>query len=235
VMSGAHAVCAPAERFDEANRYSEQQKFPEAKRIYEELVGEGRWSANLFYNLAGAEYRLGSPGRAMLNYERAVALEPSNVDALRNLRFLRDQTGARLGEPPFVERVLMKIPERAWTILGAAAAWVTVFSLGGIAISRRREKAGLWWAAAFGLIGTVLAGTGVFFHAQDAHLGIVTAKEADARLAPAETAGLAESLPAGSRVRILSERGEWVYCLLPGERRGWIGSGNVERVRLGKS
>jgi hypothetical protein len=63
-------------------------------------------------------------------------------------------------------------------------------------------------------------------------LAIVLAKEADARLAPADRAGLAEKLPAGSRVRVLSERGAWTYCELPGSGRGWLPSDALERVYL---
>ena len=36
-------------------------------------------------------------------------------------------------------------------------------------------------------------------------------------------------------VRVLSERGEWIYCELPGQGRGWIPDGAVERVRPVKS
>jgi hypothetical protein len=46
---------------------------------------------------------------------------------------------------------------------------------------------------------------------------------------------VAEALPAGSQVRVLSERGEWVYCELPGMGRGWIPDGAVERVRPARS
>ncbi len=46
---------------------------------------------------------------------------------------------------------------------------------------------------------------------------------------------MAEALPAGSQVRVLSERGEWIYCELPGTGRGWIPDGAVERVRPAKS
>jgi hypothetical protein len=57
----------------------------------------------------------------------------------------------------------------------------------------------------------------------------------EARLQPADSAGLAEALPAGSRVQILRERGEWLYCMLPGQKPGWIPRPAVERVRLGDS
>jgi hypothetical protein len=64
---------------------------------------------------------------------------------------------------------------------------------------------------------------------------IVVVQSIEARLQPADSAGLAEALPAGSRVQILRERGEWLYCMLPGQKPGWIPRPAVERVRLGDS
>jgi hypothetical protein len=36
-------------------------------------------------------------------------------------------------------------------------------------------------------------------------------------------------------VQILRERGEWLYCMLPGQKPGWLPRPAVERVRLGDS
>ena len=73
----------------------------------------------------------------------------------------------------------------------------------------------------------------LWWRGQENALAIVVAQQTEARLAPADSAGLAEALSAGSRVQVLSERGEWVYCVLPGAGRGWIPHAAVERVRLG--
>ena len=48
----------------------------------------------LFYNLANAQYRLGNLGQAILNYERALALEPRHPEAAANLRLVRDKARA---------------------------------------------------------------------------------------------------------------------------------------------
>lgn len=49
--------------FEDANQLYDQGKFAEAKQAYERLVGRGEWSANLFYNLGNAAYRISAPGR----------------------------------------------------------------------------------------------------------------------------------------------------------------------------
>jgi hypothetical protein len=53
-----------------------------------------------------------------------------------------------------------------------------------------------------------------------------------ARFAPADRAEVAQALPEGSQVRVLSERGAWIYCTLPGKELGWLPAQSLERVRI---
>jgi hypothetical protein len=39
-------------------------------------------------------------------------------------------------------------------------------------------------------------------------------------------------LPPGSEIKVLSERGDWIYAALPNDLRGWIPANGAERVRL---
>jgi hypothetical protein len=63
-------------------------------------------------------------------------------------------------------------------------------------------------------------------------LAIVTAASADARLATADNANRVLTLPAGSEIQILSQRGDWIYAALPNGLRGWIAAKSAEQVRL---
>jgi hypothetical protein len=61
---------------------------------------------------------------------------------------------------------------------------------------------------------------------------IVTAPELEARLATADNASSVLRLPPGSEIRILSQRGDWLYALLPNNLRGWVPTNSVAPVRL---
>ena len=63
-------------------------------------------------------------------------------------------------------------------------------------------------------------------------LAVVTGKDVQARLATADTANSVLALPAGSEIKILSTRGDWIYAALPNNLRGWIPAKNAEQVRL---
>src|SRR5262245_52421200 len=74
----AHAVEDPA--FVKANQDYSEGRFQEATDGYQKLIKSGLWGANLFYNLGNAWFRLGDFGEAILNYERAVALDPHHPE-----------------------------------------------------------------------------------------------------------------------------------------------------------
>jgi len=77
--------------FAKANQDYAQGNFNEAISGYRTLVGSGQWSANLFYDLGNAYFRTGDFGRAILNYERALALERHHPEATANLQIARDE------------------------------------------------------------------------------------------------------------------------------------------------
>lgn len=222
-----------ADEFEKANQLYDEGKFVQAQHAYEQMAEGGTWSANLFYNLGNASSRAGAQGRAMLHYERALVLDPGHADAQRNLRLLRAQTGAKVFDAPLIERACRKVRESVWTVLAAVAAWACVFTVALLCMGARRGR--LWLSAVASLVALGIGGIGVFAHWHDRALGIVTAREAEARVAPVESAGLADVLAAGSRVRVLSERGAWIYCELPNQRRGWLAATAVERVRIQKT
>jgi tetratricopeptide (TPR) repeat protein len=233
-----YGVCLSGARagdFDAANQAYEQGKFAEAKGAYERVIASGAGNANAFYNLGNAEFRLGEPGRAILDYERALALNPRHPEAQANLKLVRDQNGARLLPLAWYDELAAYFSPKVWILLAAVAGWVVLFSIVLLVTSRRAENAGKWTICLLSAAVGAVAAVALWSVARDQTVAIVTANQTDARLAPAESAGIAAALPAGSQVRVLSERGDWVYCELPASGRGWIPNNQVERVRPAKS
>src|SRR6476646_2233053 len=92
--------------FAKASEEFAQGHFKEAISGYEALVRAGQWSANVFYDLGNAYFRTGDFGRAILNYERALALEPHHAEATANLQIARDEAHALELQPRWPERYL---------------------------------------------------------------------------------------------------------------------------------
>lgn len=63
-----------------------------AIHIYEKLLSTHGESAAIYYNLGGAYYKMNEIARAILNYERALLIDPSNDDVKFNLELARSKT-----------------------------------------------------------------------------------------------------------------------------------------------
>jgi len=220
--------------FTKANQEYAQGHFAEAISGYETLVRAGQWSANLFYDLGNAYFRTGDFGRAILNYERALALERHHPEATANLQIARDEAHALELQQSWPERYLQFASVNQYCLGAAIALWLAAFAIVMLIFARRRSATLI---AAF--IFCLLIGAGAIYAvytlergSNGSALAIVTGKDVQARLATADTANSVLALPPGSEVKILSTRGDWIYAALPNTLRGWIPAKNAEQVRL---
>jgi tetratricopeptide (TPR) repeat protein len=220
--------------FAKANQDYAQGNFKEAISGYEAFARSGQWSANLFYDLGNAYFRTGDFGHAILNYERALALERHHPEATANLQIARDEARALEMQQNVRERYLRFASVNQYSIAAAVAFWLGVFCIVRLIFARRRS-AGTIILSVF-LLFVFATGTLAIYEldhgSKGRGLAIVTDKEVQARLATADTANSVLALPPGSEVKILSTRGDWVYAALPNSLRGWIPAKSAEQVRL---
>src|SRR4029077_788710 len=220
--------------FTKANQDFAQGHFKEATAGYEALVRRGQWNANLFYDLGNAYFRARDFGRAILNYERALALDQHHPEATANLQIARDESRALELQPTRVERYLQFASINQYSIAAAIALWLGVFGIVALILARRRSAARM----SLSILCLLVCAVAVWaIHTLDnggegRGLAIVTGNDVQARLATADTANSVLALPAGSEIKILSTRGDWLYAALPNDLRGWIQTKNAVQVRL---
>ena len=220
--------------FDKANQEYAQGHFAEAISGYESLVRAGQWNANLFYDLGNAYFRVGDFGRAILNYERALAMERHHPEAAANLQIARDEAHALELQQSWPERYLQFASVNDYSIAAAIAFWLAVLAIVMLILARRRS-ATLIATLMFCLLASAVAIYAVCtleLGSSGSALAIVTGKNVQARLATADSANSVLALPPGSEVKILSTRGDWIYAALPNTLRGWIPAKDAQQVRL---
>jgi len=108
--------------FAEANRLYDNQNYPGAIQLYEQLAEQGVRTPALYYNLASAYFKTKAIGQSVLYLLRAQKLSPGDDDVEGNLRFFSQFTidKGTLSSPPlsfFTEQLH----------LGGWALWATVF------------------------------------------------------------------------------------------------------------
>ena len=81
--------------FNRANELYKNGQFAQSIEVYNQILASGYESGDLYYNLGNAEFRNGSLGNAILNYERALRLSPNDDDIRNSLEFARSKQNQR--------------------------------------------------------------------------------------------------------------------------------------------
>jgi tetratricopeptide (TPR) repeat protein len=220
--------------FARASQEYAQGHFKEAIGGYETLARSGQWSANLFYDLGNAYFRTGDFGRAILNYERALALERHHPEATANLQIARDEARALELQQSWPERYLRFGSVNQYSIAAAVAFWVGTFCTVALIFARRRSARLIALSIlSFSVCAlAILATYEIDYGSKGRALAIITGDNVQARLATADTANSVLALPPGSEIKVISARGDWIYAVLPNNLRGWIPAQSTELVRL---
>ena len=225
LLFAGHAwAAADSDGFRRGNALYAAGDFAGAAGAYETQVRRGEYTANLFYNLADAYYRQGDRGRAILNYQRALILDPAHAEAAANLAFVRGVKPTTLAHADWIGTTL------PW--LTAAAGWLAVAGLVIVVAGRRTRVAGFMLLG----VGVLAAAAGVAASwplddsAGNATRAVVITENAPALYAPADNSKVVTNLTAGGEVRILSDQGAWVYVRLGDGTLAWIASSKIERL-----
>lgn len=84
------SLCANAMTIgQQADSAYNAENYKEAIQLYNKSIAEEGRSSDIYYNLGNAYFRADRLGQAVLNYERALRLNPANKDARTNLEFVK--------------------------------------------------------------------------------------------------------------------------------------------------
>jgi hypothetical protein len=204
------------------------------------VQAQAGYSASALYNLANAYARGGKPGLAVLNYERARLLDPTDSDIDANLRHVREASGLPPESRNGFERVAGIASPRV-------LAWLGIFGLlitGVSALARRcypRHRRKLLAATLLGisLLGvTIVSGAALW---PIMHESVVITHAAPVRVSPVTIEEPLFVLPEATIVRTSAEHDGFVLVRTGTGRAGWVPSANLAPIvprqvdRRGKS
>ena len=100
--------------------------FNKALELYLQAAQQEGTSSELFYNIGNTYYRLDKRGEAILYYERALLLDPSNGDARNNLDYVRSKAnlttdvGATYWKDS-IDNMVSTLTSSAWGVIAVAS------------------------------------------------------------------------------------------------------------------
>lgn len=236
----AGAVPAAKNLVKQGNDAYAGAQYNQAADLYEQALAQGVESAALYYNLGNAYYRLQKTAPAILNYERALRLQPHNKAAQSNLQLAKDRIANPIDELPevFYRRwwaaVLGLLPSGLWAggavlFLWLAAGLGALFLLSAMAKQKKRT----FTSAIACLVLAVLLHVVAYnrHQAETANNFAVVMQPAVAlKKGPSDSSeGIAE-LPEGTKVRTNERVNGWVRIILTDNREGWVNEQNLTTI-----
>jgi len=218
--------------FDQANQLYQQENYQQAIEKYFEIINNGYESWQLYYNLGNSYYKTGQFGRSILNYERALRLNPKNEDIQFNLQIANLTVVDKIVIPPqfFISKWLSNL-KSLWGIQTATFLVIGSYILTTLLVVlkifiRRYLPYRLLNIFLIPIIIFLLTITIIFvvrIHENNTvHYAIVLLDKVDVLSSPEEQGTELFSLHEGVKFRVEEFRDGWARIRLADGKVGWV-------------
>ena len=240
------AVCmsalsyAQTEAIKSAEAAYMQEDFFKASELYEEILFNYGESAEIYYNLGNAYFKDGQIANAILNYERALLLDPGDGDIRFNLQMARARTVDQI-EP--IGRFFLVDWFHKVQNLGSISSWSAIGVVGFIAFIGclilfffskwiHLKKIGFYVGL---VLLVVIVFANIFAANQKNELvnrsyAIIFAPTITIKGSPDNSGTDLFVLREGTKVSVRSTLGSWSEIELQDGSIGWLPSKDIERI-----
>lgn len=216
-------------------------KFSDASAAWTFIEESGQKSAKLYYNLGNAWFKQGNYPKAILNYERALRLDPSYSDARYNLEFTSNFVQDKI--EPVPEFILKSVARKVCYVMGSNA-WAVIFLvllaaalvmgllfLLGSSVGKRR--AGFYCGIVLLLLSAGALSFSIWQKSDSVKTDTAIVMSPVSSVKSSPSSGSSKDLfviHEGTKVTILDEVGSWKNIALADGRQGWITSNELEVI-----
>lgn len=247
LIVSALPIVAGNANIDRANQAYKQELYNEALKLYLQEAEQTGVSSDMYCNIGDTYYRLKDNVHAVLFYERALLLDPSNNDARFNLEFVRSkmQLPDDAGDSWFsnwVDRTVSRLSSNAWAIIAIVTFLLLLAGLAAYMFLDNvlMRKIGFFGGAVM-LVATILANLAAFhvYHKATDGAGAIIMPESvtlsTAPRAPRDKQEEAFELQQGTRVEIVDSisdkaNGKWLQVSTAGGHKAWLNAKDVEII-----
>lgn len=216
-------------------------KFSDASAAWTSIEESGQKSAKLYYNLGNAWFKQGNYPKAILNYERALRLDPSYSDARYNLEFTSNFVQDKI--EPVPEFILKSVARKVCYVMGSNA-WAVIFLvllaaalvmgllfLLGSSVGKRR--AGFYCGIVLLLLSAGTLSFSIWQKSDSVKTDTAIVMSPVSSVKSSPSSGSSKDLfviHEGTKVTILDEVGSWKNIALADGRQGWIPASDIEII-----
>ena len=224
----------------DANKLYREGKFEAAIETYNQIEKGGYEGTSLYYNLGNSFYRVGKIGYAILNYEKALKLSPTDEDAKHNLAFANLSTVDKIQPLPefflFVwwDSLLASFTVNGWTYIVYFFFILLLILVSLYFFVRTIFQQKLVLFSGLGIL-VVLALTISLLivkinREQTLISGVVVEQSVTAKTSPDSKSGDAFIIHEGLKVNLEDKLDQWVKIKLADGKVGWVENNSVEKI-----
>ena len=238
-LCGSAAARTPTEReiesYRQGNAAYEAGNYETAVQAYESLIKAGLESKDVYFNLGNAWLKQGRLGPAILNYRRALRLDPSDDDAAANLAYARARTqDATPQDAPDPFPWLTALRPGADTAGVLYLVGFNVFALlFALRYSLKKPPALLGPLTASSAAVLALLMVGFWFEARaegESAGAVVTAESSEVKSGPGDDYTVAFVVHEGTEVATGRTSGKWTEITVTSELKGWVATRAIEVI-----
>ncbi|NKI31392.1 tetratricopeptide repeat protein [Muricauda sp. DJ-13] len=227
--------------FAKATELYNKGEFENALNYYDRILDNGKHSAELYFNMGNAHYKLENIGPSIFYYEKALLLKPNDPEILNNLGYAQNMRLDAIEELPktamgkLYESIIKLFNFNQWSYL--AVLFMILFVLAYIAyyLLNLAFRKRLFFVSGLLFLGLACAS---FFLAylsyqdfKSNNPAIVFAREIVVSSEPNDRSERVFTLHEGTKVNILEDLENWLKIEIADGQIGWTPSENLKLLR----
>ncbi|KJD36640.1 ion channel protein [Tamlana sedimentorum] len=227
--------------FEKANALYNDAKYAEAIDAYEAIIETGNHSADLYFNLGNANYKLNNIAPSIYYYEKALRLAPNDADIKNNLAFAQNMTIDVIDIVPdsgiskFIKSFANKFTFDAWAKIAVVLVFVFVilFLIYYFAFSTNRKRL-TFIGSVVSLILICITLTFAFYKFnldKKDNPAIIFAQESKVKSGPNPNSDEAFRLHEGTKVQVEETFESWKKIKLADGKTGWVAANDIKTIK----
>jgi tetratricopeptide (TPR) repeat protein len=226
--------------FQKGNKFYQNGNYSESVQIFESIVEKGYEGKSLFYNLGNAYFRMGKIGLAILYYEKAKKLSPSDDDINYNLTFANSKIVDKIETLPrfFIfdwwENTLALFTVTGWTYLSYIFYLLILISIGyyyfAKSLKGQRTAFYLGIISAFFLILTIIFLLVNLNRKLNVKYGIIVEPAVVTKFSPDQNSKDAFIVHEGLKVKAEDRVNNWIKIKLIDGKVGWLNENTLKII-----
>ena len=240
VLGISYGQTTPELLFNEGNKAYNAGNYENAISLYGQTLKMGKHSAEVYYNLGNANYRLNKVAESVYYFEKAKLMRPKDRDIITNSAFANNMTIDAIEKIPVsqIDQIRNSIIETfsfdLWTFFTVILLWIfTILFLAYLFFIRARLKRIFFFSSLSILLLFILSFSITYSidqNEKNKKFAILFSKQTDIWSEPNQQADRLFVLHEGTKMQLLDSLEEWQKIKIANGSEGWIKDASFKKI-----